>query len=144
MVPFYHFTAAYKKATLRKVHSRKRIVLFSETLEFFFRCQASVHEHIGLGLFIFSPRECILFLHEFSVRRLLWHVGTIHQGHDNRCYCWDHPVGPWTKGKFLKKQIRKWEPTSYKNKQTEKSLLKEVLPPHFNKYFKFRATEHLD
>lgn len=96
MVPFYHFTAAYKKATLRKVHSRKRIVSFSEKLEFFFRHQAFLQEHIGLGLLIFSSREGILFLHHFSVRRLLRHVGTIHEGHNNRCYCWDHPVGPWT------------------------------------------------
>lgn len=63
MVPFYHFTAARKKATLRKVHSRKRIVSFSEKLEFFFRDQAFFQESIGLGLLIFPPREGVLFLH---------------------------------------------------------------------------------
>lgn len=56
-MPFYHFTAAYKKATLRKVHSRKRIVSFSEKLEFFFRHQAFLQEYWVRIAYIFFQRR---------------------------------------------------------------------------------------
>lgn len=56
MLPFYHFSTANKKATLRKVHSREELFSFLKKLNLSSDTRLS-SGNIGLGLLIFSPRS---------------------------------------------------------------------------------------